>query len=108
MKTTITIASGPSREELFDCLRLFIEKRSTDFILVKNKIKYLTPLIIAGIDAVDKDGEQGESWIIKFKVDYTKFIVSGDILPDLASNSINLKSIAYYSTRTRKGTITTE
>jgi len=102
MKTTITIASGPSREELFDGLRLFIEKRVINFNFKKNGTEIKVPLIIQGIEAEDGSGE---SWIIKFAIDYKKFIVYPLFCGELASNSVDLKSKAYYSTKNRTGTI---
>ncbi|MCX6753421.1 MAG: hypothetical protein NTW62_03715 [Candidatus Nomurabacteria bacterium] len=103
MKNRILITSGPSREELFDGLRLFAEKRTIDFIIEKNGQKTKLPLIIQGIEAEDGSGE---CWNIKFVVNYKRFIVLNPYITDFASNSINLKSKAYYSTRTREGIIT--
>lgn len=126
----IEISNGPSREELFDGLRLFSEKRLVPFLVLKNGIEKYFAVIIHSIEAEAEDGS-GQSWNLTFsvnakflydeffvekvkkeeyviakKVDFNYFrqlIEEGYPIPELRKDLVKVK--AYYSTKTRKGTI---
>ncbi len=103
MSQTIQIANGPSREELFDGLRLFSEKRQVNFHFEDHGRPLITlPTTIIGIEAEDGSGQ---SWNIKLMVNLKdlpqfKFPVDFRLL-------FNKKPIVcfkvYYSTKNRKG-----
>ena len=100
MSKTIVITSGPSREELFDGLRLFAEKRVIGFT-IENNGRQMTPVVL--MQGIEPEDGGGQSWNIKF------LISEGFV--GKAANPLNPQSKlvkAYYSTRTRKGTITVE
>lgn len=80
------IFSGPSREELFDAMRLCAEYRTTDFTL-QDKATYT---VKAGVVGIEPMGPSGHDWRIKLwiKVDGSPRMVEG-----------------VYSTSTRKGTL---
>ncbi len=113
MLETIQITSGPSREELFDGLRLFSEKRIVPFKIELNGSRNVPATYIQGITAQD---ESGESWnlILVIRKDFIMFNVKdgnidahwlmkdGEKLPEFVIVR------ASYSSRTRKGTITVE
>ncbi len=111
MEKTIKIASGPSREELFDSLRLCAEQRHVPFRLeFDNGIKNVPSTYIQAIEAEDGSGE---SWNIKMsirkdfleargKIDAHWLAKDGDILPEF----VTVK--AYYSSKKRTGIITFE
>ena len=62
MSQTIAITNGPSREELFDGLRLFAEKREVGFNFVSNGRDITLPFIIQSIEVEDGSGH---SWNLK-------------------------------------------
>jgi hypothetical protein len=129
MKTTIEITNGPSREELFDGLRLFSEKRPTPFQAVKNgKEKYFA-VFIHSVEAEDGSGQswnlvfsvnsrylsdeffadkagEKEPWVIAIPVGFSYFkqlLEEKYPMPGLRENLVRVK--AYYSTKSRKGVI---
>ncbi len=136
MKKTIEITNGPSREELFDGLRLFSEKRLIPFCVKMNEKERFLAVIIDSIQAVDDGSTEyhasGHSWNLTCYAN--KLLVSEEIfvdkpekkesgvaskkvgfeffrelaeenylLQEYRKNQITVK--AYYSTKTRKGTI---
>ena len=132
MKKIIAITNGPSREELFDGLRLFSEKRLVPFQVIKNENEKYFAVIIHSIEAEDGSGQswnltfsvnskylsdeffiekvkKEEYYIIAHKVDFNYFrqlIEEGYPIPELRKDLVRVK--VYYSTKTRKGTIIVE
>lgn len=131
MKKTIEISNGPSREELFDGLRLFSEKRLVPFQIIQNGIEKYFAAIIHSIEAEDGNGQswnlafslnrlflsdeffekvaKKESHVIAKKVDFNYFkqlIEERYPMPDYSKDLVRVK--VYYSTKTRKGTISVE
>lgn len=132
MKTTIEITNGPSREELFDGLRLFAEKRLIAFSVKKNEIEKYVAVIIKSIQIGDPSGqswnltfsinelfvselffvnrpEKKESGVFAKKISFDGFRQLAEenyLLEDFRKNLVKAK--VYYSTKTRKGTITVE
>jgi hypothetical protein len=132
METTIEITNGPSREELFDGLRLFTGKRLIPFIIKKDDVERWVAVVINSIQAEDGSGQ---SWNLTFSIG-KKFISPDDFVckPKKAEEHVIAKKVdfayfrelceenylvgefrkdlivikAYYSTKTRKGTITIE
>ncbi len=128
METTIEITNGPSREELFDGLRLFSEKRLVPFLVLKNGMEKYFAGIIHSIEVGD-GGDQSwnltfsvsakflydeffvekikkEEYVIAHKVDFNHFkqlIEEGYPIPELRKDLVRVK--VFYSTKTRKGTI---
>jgi len=131
MKTKIGITNGPSREELFDGLRLSNEERLVPFQVIKNgKEKYFA-VIIHSIETEDGSGQswnltfsvnskylseqfyfekvKKEEYVIAKKVDFNQFrqlIEERYPIPELRKDLVRVK--VYYSTKTRKGVITIE
>ncbi len=103
---SIVITSGPSREELFDGLRLFSEKRYVEFKLKHREETITISSIIQGIEPEDGSGQ---SWIIKFNVEkkYFNYIVWPAKLK-LLLNKDFLTIQAYYSTKNRRGSLLLE
>lgn len=129
---TIEITNGPSREEMFDGLRLFAEKRLIPFIIKNNDLERWVAVIITSIQAEDGSGQ---SWNLTFSIN-KEFISPDFFIPkpakkevgviskkmtfeafrwycednylvgEFRKNTISVK--AYYSTKTRKGTISVE
>ncbi|MFA5773147.1 MAG: hypothetical protein WC908_00545 [Candidatus Paceibacterota bacterium] len=129
MEKTIEITNGPSREELFDGLRLCTEKRLVPFQVIKNEKEKYFAVIIHSIEAEDRSGQswnlifsvnskylsdeffvekaKKEEHVIAKKVDFNYFrqlIEEGYPIPELRKDLVRVK--VYYSTKTRKGTIT--
>ncbi|MEI7451776.1 MAG: hypothetical protein WCK37_01080 [Candidatus Falkowbacteria bacterium] len=109
MSNTILIANGPSREELFDGLRLFTEKRVVNFIIEDNGRQMTLPAIMQGISPEDGSGQ---CWNINFLVD-TKIFLNLNLTPDIRSKAnkkgiLAIKVKAYYSTKLRRGAINCE
>lgn len=128
MKNTIEISNGPSREELFDGLRLFSEKRLIPFIIKKDEVERWVAVIINSIEAEDGSGyswnltfsvnskylsdeffvekaKKEENVIVK-KVDFNFFrqlCEDNYLVGECRKDLIVIK--AYYSTKTRKGTV---
>ena len=101
--TTIKITSGPSREELFDGLRLFAEKREVGFTIENNGRQMKPTAWIHGIEAEDGSGQ---SWNLKFSIDesfVSKMPYSINLSKPSQSKSVTVN--AYYSTKTRTGVI---
>ncbi|HEX9058659.1 MAG TPA: hypothetical protein VF941_00605 [Clostridia bacterium] len=108
----ISITGGPSREELFDGLRLFFEKREVHFLshyAGTGSHRALQSSIIKGIESLD---DVGERWKLKLYLwDYN--IRPKDLTYFHGKRSThhgqvkNMQVIveAEYSTRTRKGFI---
>lgn len=128
----INITNGPSREELFDGLRLLSEKRLIPFSLEMNGVERFLAVIMVSIQAEDGSGQ---SWNLTFyankslvskdffiktpeKKEHGVFVkkVSFDFFRTLAEEDYLLQEYkkdqvtvrAYYSTKTRKGTIVVE
>ncbi len=87
MKKIIEITNGPSREELFDGLRLFAEKRLIPFRFKVNEISEKQKMVAVIIDSIqaEDDGSNeccpsGHSWNITFYVN--KLFVSDEIFVD--------------------------
>ena len=100
MKKQINIVSGPSREELFDALRLFNEGRKALLEIDNNGKKMKAEVIIRKIGAEDGSGQ---SWNLVFsikesfiKVPYPISVSSTTYIPYVDVN-------AYYSTKNRRG-----
>lgn len=129
---TINITNGPSREELFDGLRLSSEKRLVPFVIYNNGEERFVAVFINSIEAEDGSGQ---SWNLNISID-KKFIFLDPILENANSkiqntNFSDIKEIireqrlgrkrdflveilaprdrielkAYYSSQTRKGAI---
>lgn len=112
MKNTVEILSGPSREELFDGLRLFAEKRTVDFVVRKEKSKFIISLTLSTtIQSIQAEDGSGQSWNIIFNV-YTEelFKLAYSYFPEgyheRHKREKKLSIQAYYSTKNRKGVIT--
>jgi hypothetical protein len=105
MQKTINITGGPSREELFDGLRLFAESREVPFLIVNNGRQVTLTGIIQSIQAEDGSGQ---SWNISMNVTTKEMLLLS--LPVNAKVAISGKKIiplsAYYSSKSRKGVIT--
>ncbi|MEI7765747.1 MAG: hypothetical protein WCI93_04170 [bacterium] len=125
----IEITNGPSREEMFDGLRLFSEKRLVPFIIEKNNMERWVAVIVNSIQAEDESGhswnltlfigkkfisedffvskpEKKEEGVISKKVDFAFFrqLCEDDYLVEAFKKNL-VKVKAYYSTKTRKGYI---
>lgn len=130
MQNIIEITNGPSREELFDGLRLFSEKRLIPFVIKKDEGERWVAVIINSIQA--KDGNS-QSWNLTFSIG--KQFISQDyfvLKPKKVEEHVVAKKVDFnffrnlceenylvgefrkdttvvkvcYSTKTRKGTIT--
>jgi hypothetical protein len=84
MKKLVEITDGPSREEMFDGLRLFAEKRLIPFRFMVSEIsdkQKMVAVLINAIEAVDDGGvdyhASGHSWNLNFSVN--KHFVSDEI-----------------------------
>lgn len=131
MKKTIQISNGPSREELFDGLRLFSEKRMIPFCVQKDSEEKHVAALINAIEAEDGSGqswnlqiclnkkflsdqfftksEKKELGVVAKKVDFTffrKLIEERYPMPEMSDDLVRVK--VYYSTKTRKGVISFE
>lgn len=107
MSKTIQIVNGPSREELFDGLRLFAEKREVGFMIVDNGRQMTLPTILQSIQAEDGSGQ---SWNLKIKVevkDLLKLSLPVQVRNVFAGEK-TIRISAYYSSKNRKGTFTLE
>ncbi len=126
----IEIINGPSREELFDGLRLFAEKRYVPFLVKKNEIEKYFAATIKSIEAEDGSGhswnltisahnkllseesftgklKKTEPGVIAKKVDFNYFkqlLEEKYPMPGFMDNLVTVK--VYYSTQTRTGTLT--
>lgn len=104
---TIQITSGPSREELFDGLRLFAEKREVGFSIEDNGRLLTLPVIMQGI--YPEDGS-GQSWNVVINIEVKNLLRLGlpvEVRTVFAGKKV-VQVKTYYSTRTRKGVITLE
>lgn len=138
----IEITDGPSREEMFDGLRLFVEKRLIPFRFMVSEIsdkQTMVAVLLSAIEAVDDGGTDhhasGHSWNLIFSVN--KRFVSDEIFiikPEKQEPGVIAKKVsfeffrglaeenylvgefrkdlisvkAYYSTKTRRGSIEIE
>jgi hypothetical protein len=126
----IEITNGPSREELFDGLRLFAEKRLVPFLVKKNGMERYFAAIIKSIEAEDGSGhswnliisansecfseesftdkpKKKEPAVVAIKVDFNYFkqlLEEKYPMPGLMNSLVTVK--VYYSTKTRTGTLT--
>lgn len=133
METKIEITNGPSREELFDGLRLFSEKRLIPFIIKNNN--YMERWVAVIITSIQAEDGSGQSWNLTFAIG-KEFISPDYFIPKPEKKEVGVISKkmtfeafrwdcednylmgefrkdtvvvkAYYSTKTRKGTITVE
>ncbi len=131
MLQTIQITNGPSREELFDGLRLLSSKRLIPFCIEKDgKEKYVAVMI----NSIQAEDGSGQSWNIAFSVNKliiseTFFTIEPEVENSVIAKKITFEGLrylceenylvedfrknltqvkAYYSTKTRKGVITVE
>ncbi len=105
-EVTLRITSGPSREELFDALRLCAEGREVEFTLygeepvgsvsypIRHAVKRLQVLCISTQDA------DGETWELKLGMG------KGDDW--VFSPHLGGKVTAYYNSRCRRGALSYE
>ncbi len=103
MSQKIKITNGPSREELFDGLRLLSEKRTVGFVIEVNGREKKPD---TWIHAIESEDWTSQSWNLKFSIP-TGFISPVQITP-LSKQKRSETVKAYYSTRTRKGFIIVE
>lgn len=117
MKKTIEIINGPSREELFDGLRLSAEKRLIPFSITdKFWRNYGGITIKTMIQSIQIEDGSGQSWNISFSVrvgDFTPMFDFKEFFPneEVSNARKHMTEImvkAYYSTKTRNGVITME
>lgn len=132
METTIEITNGPSREEMFDGLRLFSEKRLIPFIIKKDDVERWVAVIVTSIQAEDGSGQswnltlsinkkfispdffiqkpvKKEEHVIAKKMTFEAFrwdCKDNYLVGEFRKDAITVRT--YYSTKTRKGTITVE
>ena len=107
MSKTIQITSGPSREELFDGLRLFSEKRQVGFLIVDNGRQMTLPTIMQSIQAEDGSGQSWNISIIVEVKDLLALSLPVNVKQVFAGHkSVRIK--AYYSSKNRKGAFTLE
>jgi hypothetical protein len=132
MKNFIEITNGPSKEELFDGLRLHAEKRLVPFCIEKDKKEKYVAVIINFIQAEDGSGhswnlmfyinkhfvselffidkpEKKETGVVAKKVNFDFFRQLTDenyLTGKCREELITVK--AHYSTKTRKGVITVD
>lgn len=126
---TIQITNGPSREELFDGLRLFAEKRLVPFCMKMQEEEKYVAVAISSIEAEDGSGH---SWNLKVTVNqyfitesffsskkrevekgvaavkvcfetFKNMVEENYLVSDFRKETVTIN--AYYSTKTRKGTI---
>lgn len=125
-ENTIDITNGPSREELFDGLCFYSEKRFIPFLLKKNGKDKYSAVLIESIEAEDGSGHswnltvsvnknqltdeffnhtpKQESGVIAKKIDFNFFkqlVEERYPMPDLEKDMVRVK--IYYSTKNRTG-----
>lgn len=84
---TYKVLSGPSREELFDSLRLYDEHREVEFVMRSpEKVKYKAKFQMISLEAEDGSGQ---SWIFSCVSSFDRSKYSG-----------------WYNSRTRAGHLT--
>lgn len=107
MSKQIQITNGPSREELFDGLRLFAEKREVSFIVVDNGRQMTLPATMRSIQAEDGSGH---SWNITGYITVKSLPkVGATVTVNALFAGMKTQSFkAYFSTKDRKGIITLE
>lgn len=107
MPKQIQITNGPSREELFDGLRLFAEKREVSFIIVDNGRQLTLPATMRSIQAEDGSGQ---SWNITGHITVKQLLKVGATVTvnNLFAGMKTQSFKAYFSTKDRKGIITLE
>ena len=106
MQKTFEILSGPSREELFDGLRLASEKRFVGFVMINNG-RQMAPLVI--LQSIEAEDGSGQSWNLKFSIPESfvgKMPYPINVFKKAKIPIVTVK--AYYSSKTRKGIITVE
>lgn len=113
MSKKIKILNGPSREELFDGLRLFSEKRTVGFTIELAEGKKEECLVLmTGISLPSEVGRAFKAWHLEFLIakPLLQGLVAkmpGPIDPTAEHYKVELSPVkAYYSTQTRNGTIT--
>lgn len=129
MSKTIQITNGPSREELFDGLRLVTEKRLLPFCVEKEEKEKYIAVLVSSIGAEDGSGQswnlvcsisehfisdsffatkpkKEEIGVISKKVNFEFFkqLAEEDYLLEEFRKNLTLIKV-YYSTKTRKGVI---
>ena len=129
MSKKIEISNGPSREELFDGLRLSSEKRLVPFCIKENDTERYIAVILSSIEAEDGSGQswnltfslnerytadqffidkpvKKESGVLSKKIDFETFrhLAEEDyLLGECRKDLIRVK--VYYSTKKRSGVI---
>jgi hypothetical protein len=110
MMQRLIITGGPSREDLFDGLRLFAEQRKVNFTLCSANIPEEEVTLSFRIKSIEIVGYDGNSWNIQLNISVR------DLPPYCLSvafrlkfkNSIPVNFKANYSTQKRSGEITFE
>ncbi len=107
MLTTINITNGPSREDLFDDLRLIAENRTIPFVLeTEGGVNQRLNFFMEGIDCPENEHERGEDWIIRITPEKSSELLEPVVLkPELEEIILLGKDMVLqtlYSTRTRK------
>ncbi len=105
MKKQIDITSGPSREELFDALRLFNEGRKASIEIDNNGKKMKAEVIIHTIGAEDGSGQ---SWNLSFSIKESFIKVPYPINLNSQVSIPYTRVNAYYSTKNRRGGFSVE
>lgn len=102
MLSEMKIVSGPSREELFDGLRLFSEKRLVKFVVENNGETVVLPTRMHSIQAEDGSGQ---SWNICFFVEVKALLrLSLPVqLKTILANKVEIILKGHYSTKIREG-----
>ena len=96
---TINIINGPSREELFDGLRLHSENRLVPF---KIKTRGGTEVILqAIINRIEAEDASGQSW--NLRLHFNEDVFTKGAVPELCNMLNGLK--AYFSTKKRTGAL---
>ena len=132
MTKIIEITNGPSREELFDGLRLISEKRLVPFCVKQNNSK--EEYVAVNVQSIEAEDGSGQSWniiisikelflsdtfytckseknevdVTNKKIDFDGFrkMIELDLCKKHLKNLVRVK--AYYSTKIRKGQIIVE
>jgi len=68
------ITAGPSREELFDALRLRHENRKVSFTLAPNTHPWSAPKKVqVFVDGISIEDGSGANWLLKIRDEYQEF-----------------------------------
>jgi hypothetical protein len=92
-----TVSDGPSREDLFDALRLFNEHRRVEFTLGSPMPGRHTPYtLLAQVNSVQAEDGSGHSWNVT---------VYFDEVPNQLTLNRRGPHTLYYHDKRRKGTV---